>query len=130
MLIRDAGINPFGLNWSRFVVTVDKNQQIIGCGQVKSHRDGSHELASIAVSNDWRNQGVAQAIICKLQEIYGHPLWLTCMDRLIPFYERFGFKVIDDSSQMPRYFRNARRFFNMYLIFLRVNGKLAVMVWR
>ena len=129
-LIREAGINPFGLHWSRFIVAVDDNQQITGCGQVKSHRDGSLELASLAVHQERRNQGIAGAIIRELQEKHGRPLWLTCMDRLVPFYEPFGFVVIDELSQMPRYFRTASRFFNLFWIFSRGNGRLAVMVWR
>ena len=40
-LIRTVNINPMGLKWQRFLVALDKNGQLIGCGQIKSHRDGS-----------------------------------------------------------------------------------------
>jgi GNAT superfamily N-acetyltransferase len=128
-LIRAAGINPLGLSWSRFIVAVDEQGQLVGCGQVKVHRDGSRELASIAVVRQWRRQGVASAIIRELQEGYGRPLWLTCIGRLVPFYEPYGFVEISDLEQMPSYFRRAKRFFNLYLKLRRATAQLAVMVW-
>lgn len=129
-LIRDAGINPLGLHWSRFLIAVDSSQTIIGCGQVKAHRDGSHELASVAVAREWRKQGIAGQIIQALQQEHGPPLWLTCMDRLVPFYRPFGFGSVETTEDMPPYFRRASRFFNLYLVLSRGKGKLAVMVWQ
>ena len=78
-LIRDAGINPMGLKWERFWVAVDAAGNLIGCGQVKPHRDGSRELASIAVAREWRRQGIARELIEMLVEQHPLPLWLTCM---------------------------------------------------
>jgi N-acetylglutamate synthase-like GNAT family acetyltransferase len=117
------------LKWSRFIVAEHEHGQLAGCGQVKVHRDGSKELASIAVKKGWRRQGVASAIIRELQQVYGRPLWLTCIDRLAPFYEPYGFAEIADLDQMPPYFRRAKRFFNLYLKLSRGKGRLAVMVW-
>jgi N-acetylglutamate synthase-like GNAT family acetyltransferase len=128
-LIRDAGINPLGLHWSRFLVAVDNRDALIGCGQVKAHGDGSRELASIAVVPAWRGQEVARALIEALLAQHGPPLWLTCMDRLVPFYARFGFSEVESAEQMPPYFRRAARFFNLYLRLSAGNGRLAVMVW-
>lgn len=128
-LIRAAGINPLGLGWPRFVVAIDGQGQIIGCGQVKPHRDGSRELASIAVTRQWRRQGVAREIITWLQREHGRPLWLTCMDRLVPFYEPFGFVEVSDLYQMPSYYRRAKRFMRLFLALTRSQGELAVMVW-
>jgi N-acetylglutamate synthase-like GNAT family acetyltransferase len=128
-LIKQVGINPMGLEWPRFVVAEDAQGQFIGCGQVKPHRDGSRELASIAVVKGWRRRGVARAIIEHLQQQYGVPLWLTCMNRLTPFYEQYGFRETAVPQQMPPYFRQARRFFSLYKALARVEGQLAVMVW-
>ena len=63
-LIDAVEINPMGLDWRRFIIAVDKDDHLVGCGQVKQHKDGSLELASIAVQPDWRKQGVARAIVC------------------------------------------------------------------
>jgi N-acetylglutamate synthase-like GNAT family acetyltransferase len=128
-LIREVGINPMGLDWQRFVVAVDEDGQFIGCGQVKPHRDGTRELASIAVRKGWRRQGVARAIIERLQGDYGRPLWLTCVNRLIPFYEPFGFVEVTDLSQMTAYYRRAKRFMKLVQLLSRHHYYLAVMVW-
>ena len=126
-LIRAVNINPFGLKWQHFVVAVDENGRLIGCGQIKTHRSGSRELASIAVQKAWRRQGIAAAIIQQLLANEQAPVWLTCMNRLIPFYEQFGFVEVEDGRAIPFYFRQARRFFKLFQWFSRLRGYLAVM---
>lgn len=128
-LIREVGINPMALDWRRFVVAEDESGQFIGCGQVKPHRDGSRELASIAVKKGWRRQGVARAIIERLQAEYGRPLWLTCVNYLVPFYEPFGFMEVTDLDQMTAYYRRAKRFMKLVQLLSRQRYYLAVMVW-
>jgi len=108
-LIRAVRINPIGLDWRRFIVAVDREGYLVGCGQVKPHRDGSRELASIAVREDWRQQGVARAIILLLLAQHPPPLYLTCRSRLGQFYARFGFQVVLDEKRMPPYFRRIHR---------------------
>jgi N-acetylglutamate synthase-like GNAT family acetyltransferase len=103
-LIHEVGINPMGLDWRRFIVAVTDKDQLVGCGQVKPHRDGSRELASIAVVPAWRGSGVARAIIQRLLADYPPPLYLTCRASLGPFYERFGFRVASP-AELPPYFR-------------------------
>ncbi|MBX3059702.1 MAG: GNAT family N-acetyltransferase [Anaerolineae bacterium] len=128
-LIREVGINPMALDWRRFVVAEDESGQFIGCGQVKPHRDGSRELASIAVKKGWRRQGVARAIIERLQAEHGRPLWLTCVNRLVAFYEPFGFVEVSDYNQMSGYYRRAKRLMTLFLRLSRQPYYLAVMVW-
>lgn len=108
LLIRSVQINPIGLDWRRFIVAVTPNGALIGCGQVKPHRDGSRELASIAVLPGWRGQGVARAIIERLVAAHPGPLYLTCRSSLGAFYERFGFRTIE-LAEMPPYFRRISR---------------------
>ena len=55
-LIHEVGINLLALDWRHFILAVDANDHMIGCGQVKHHKDGSLELASIAVQPEWRRQ--------------------------------------------------------------------------
>ena len=127
-LIRFVQINPLGVDWRRFIIAVDTDGGIVGCGQVKPHRDGSCELASIAVTKEWRGQGVARAMIEQLIADHPGPLWLTCASRLTPLYARFGFRQVTTPDDMPSYFRRASRLFNLYLRLLRKKGYLAVMV--
>jgi GNAT superfamily N-acetyltransferase len=132
-LIREGRINPLGTPWSRFVVAVDDEGTSIGCGQVRAHGDGSRELASLAVNRSWRRQGVAAAIINHLKEKHGAPLWLTCMDRLVPMYEKYDFERIniarETTIQVPAYYRRASRLFRLYQVITHAQGELAVMVW-
>ena len=110
------------------MVAVAENGAVIGCGQVKPHRDGSQELASIAVVGSWRKQGVARAIIDALTTQHALPLWLTCISRLVPFYEQFGFVEITEREQMPAYFRRVVWLFPVFAKLASVKGYLAVMV--
>lgn len=107
-LIFAVRINPMGLDWRRFVLAVDSQEELIGCGQVKPHQDGSLELASIAVTPGWRGQGVARAVIEGLIADHPRPLYLTCRARLGPFYVKFGFRSIEE-KEMPAYFRRIHR---------------------
>lgn len=107
-LIYAVKINPLNLDWRRFIVAVAPDGALIGCGQVKPHRDGSRELASLAVVPEWRERGVARQIIETLLVAYPGELYLTCRGRLGPFYEKFGFQVVSE-TEMPPYFRKISR---------------------
>ncbi len=61
-IVRAAQINPTGLNWQRFIVAVD-GDKIVALGQVKPHRDGSRELASIATIPERQRHGLSRQII-------------------------------------------------------------------
>ena len=100
-LVYAARINPTGLDWKRFVVAPGPNGEVIGCAQIKPHRDGSRELASLVVAPAWRGNGVARAIIEHLVANHPGPLYLTCRASLGPFYERFGFRVADEAQLTP-----------------------------
>jgi len=107
-LVNAARINPTGLDWRRFVVAVSPVGEVIGCGQIKPHKDGSNELASIVVDPDWRGNGVASAMIEHLIAANSGPLYLTCRSGLGPFYEKFGFRVVNEAEMTP-YFRRLNR---------------------
>jgi N-acetylglutamate synthase-like GNAT family acetyltransferase len=128
-LIRRVGINPLGIKWQRFLIAVDEADALVGCGQVKTHGDGSLELASIAVEEGWREQGVGTAIIKELQAAHRSPLWLTCRAELMPFYEASGFVEILDGGRMPPYFHRVKRFAKLYQTLTRQKMGLAVMAY-
>ncbi len=101
-------INPMSLNWQRFILAIDRDGKVIGCGQVKPHSDGSLELASIAVLPEWRGKGIARAIINHLLEQYPGRLYLTCRSRLGPMYQKFDFQALQ-FEDMPPYFKRLSR---------------------
>jgi len=111
-LIHTVGINPLGLDWRRFRVVEAPSGEMLGCGQVKPHADGSRELASIAVWPQYRGMGVARAVIEQLLSENQPPLYLTCRSSLRPLYEKFGFQVLPVEA-MPPYFRRVTRLFRL-----------------
>jgi N-acetylglutamate synthase-like GNAT family acetyltransferase len=125
-LIRKVRINPIGLNWQHFVLAVIPAGQMIGCGQVKPHRDGSLELASIAVEPQYRSQGIARAIIQELLAENPSQLYLTCRSSLQSFYEQFGFQVIS-FVDMPSYFKRVTRLSQVILLVFANAESLLVM---
>jgi N-acetylglutamate synthase-like GNAT family acetyltransferase len=52
-MIREARLNPFGLHIPRFWVA-EVQGQVVGAVQIRPHRDGSRELASLVVDPAWR----------------------------------------------------------------------------
>ena len=114
-IINLVQINPTGLSWRRFIVAIDEQAggEVIGCGQVKAHKDGSLELASIAVVPEWRGRGVARAIIEQLLRQYPGRLYLTCRSRLEPLYQKFSFQAIG-FEEMPGYFQRISRLAAVY----------------
>ena len=111
-LIRKVDINPTGLNWRRFVLAVDGSEQMLGCGQLKPHRGGIVELASIAVEPSARHKGIASAVIDHLISQAPRPLYLACLASMGSFYEKWGFRRLK-LEEMPAYFRRLVHFFSL-----------------
>ena len=108
-LIHTVQINPFGLDWRHFIVAITPSGLLLGCGQVKTHSDGSRELASIAVQESARRKGIARAIIEELlRREARRPLYLMCRARLETLYAKFGFRAIGGEKMSP-YFRKIKR---------------------
>ena len=103
-LIREGQINPMGLDWDRFIVAVTDTDEVIGCAQIKPHRDGSQELASLVVTESWQGRGVAKKLMNSLIESHNGDLYLMCQSSLGPFYQQFDFVSVEE-NEMPKYFR-------------------------
>ena len=97
-------MNPTGLDWRRFVLGVDSFDEVVACAQIKLHREGSQELASLVVSPDRRGQGIARLILQHLIQHNDGDLYLMCRASLGAFYRKFGFMVISE-PEMPPYFQ-------------------------
>jgi N-acetylglutamate synthase-like GNAT family acetyltransferase len=106
------------LNWKHFIVAETYVGTIIGCAQLKTHQDKSLEVASLAVEDAFRGQGVARALIEKLIAQSPRPLYLMCRPELGVFYERFGFRVIG-VEEMPPYFLRMLRVIRVFVFLTR-----------
>jgi amino-acid N-acetyltransferase len=125
-LIHAVGINPMGLDWKRFIVAVDAQDQVIAVGQIKPHGKDIHELASIAVVPEFRGQGLARAVIDQLLKDSPRPLYLTCVSSLESFYNKFGF-VSTSYEEMPRFFQRLSKLANVMFTFASRDDSLLVM---
>ena len=125
-IVRAAWLNPRDLNWRRFLVA-QWGEDVIGVGQVKPHKDGSRELASIAVVPEWQGQGVGSAIIQGLLAREVGALHLMCGPNAAPYYERFGFRRLERLA-MPPYFRRIDRMVSF--LSLLSSGRLRLVVMR
>jgi N-acetylglutamate synthase-like GNAT family acetyltransferase len=106
-LVYAAHLMPLNLRWPNFVVAEDRGD-IVGVGQIRPHRDGSRELASIAVSPAYQGQGIGGEIVRALVEHAPGDLYLVCMSELEPFYARFGF-VRAGQAELPPFLGKIHR---------------------
>jgi N-acetylglutamate synthase-like GNAT family acetyltransferase len=125
-LIRLVGINPIDLDWKRFVVAVNDQDEMIGCGQIKPHGTEILELASIAVFPEHQGKGVASAIIEHLLANSPRPMYLMCESSRGSLYEKFGFRAIE-YAEMPRYFQRITKLAGLATTLARRNVSLLVM---
>lgn len=90
-LVRGAHLNPFDLDYRRFLVAVDTSG-VIGCIQTR-HHNRRRELASLVVRDDKRRRGTGSALVRALIKREQQPLYLYCRSSLVPYYRRFGFRL-------------------------------------
>lgn len=123
-LIALVRINPMSLDWERFLLASTPDGELVACGQIKPHSEGTLELASIAVHPDWRGRGLAREIIQRLLADSQRPVYLTCRSDLESFYVKFGFHTLTVSELTP-YFRRIQKLAN--LMMFREGMSLSVM---
>ena len=120
--VHAAHINPMDLKWQHFVLAVDEaSGALVGTVQIKAHRDGSRELASLAVAPEWQGQGVARRLVEHMLAQNPGVLYLTCRSTLGPLYEKFGFRIVDPSEMTP-YFRRLTRAVKLLWPLMRRGG--------
>ncbi len=124
-LIAEVRLPGMNLQWPNFMVA-EEDGEMVGMGQVKSHGDGSRELASIAVVPERQGEGVGTAVIKALiAREAGVVLHLSCRRELEGYYQRFGFRRVEPAAYPPYFRRTTRmanlitRFFGIHLIVMR-----------
>lgn len=127
-LVYQAHLNPTNLDWRRFIVAVDAQGVVIGCGQIKPHKDDIREMASLVVSPHWRGQGVGKAIIGYLLAHNPGELYLMCRSGLGEYYNKFGFRKVPE-AQLPKYFWRIMRMYKFLTKLSAREESLLVMSW-
>lgn len=125
-LVLRSRINPFGLDVDRFWLARSSSGERVGCVQLKPHGDGTLELASLAVTEPFRGQGVARILIESTLARAPRPLYLTCRSALGPFYQKFGFRILAKNEMSP-YFRRLSMLANIFGHLPGVNERILVM---
>lgn len=125
-LIHLVRVLPVGIDWKRFVVAVNAQDEVIGTGQLKPHGREILELASIGVHPEYRSQGIARAIIEYLLKDSPRPLYLMCESSNGPLYEKFGFRAIQ-YDEMPRYFQRISKLAGLASTFSHSDERILIM---
>jgi len=125
-LIHLVGINPMDLDWKRFIVAVNEQDEMIGCCQLKPHGKDILELASLAVYPEHQGKGIGRALIEYLLKASPRPLYLMCESSVGGLYEKFGFREIL-YEEMPRYFQRISKLVGLAATLSRREERLLVM---
>ena len=129
-IIRAARINPFAVKWPHFTLAVDDGSgEIVGTIQIKTHGDGSRELASLAVVPQWQGRGLARRLVEHLLSRTTGTLYLTCRNSLGGLYAKFGFRAVGESKMTP-YFRRLTKVAAVLRPLMRRHDTLLVMMRR
>jgi len=124
-LIHRVRINPFGLNWQRFLVAEDTGV-VVGCVQVKPHKDTVRELASLAVVPERRGQGVGMLLVNALLARERGELYLMCLEPMASYYVRFGFALVEPAA-IPH---SLKPFYRMGWFMARLFGSERITIMR
>jgi N-acetylglutamate synthase-like GNAT family acetyltransferase len=159
--VRRAKLNPLGLRWQNFLVAERMDialrqrsydtlaafgrqhieaaaqevelPRVVGIGQVRPHRDGTQELASLVVHEAVRGQGVGSLLVRALIVQAQLPLYLMCNSDKVPYYARFSFVEVTTAAQVPRalraYYRLGRVVAHVARLFEREPSRLAIMLY-
>jgi amino-acid N-acetyltransferase len=118
-----AGLDPTSLDWRRFVLAIDDaNGHIVGCAQIKRHTD-CDEFGSLVVNAAQRGQGIGARLVSHLSERAEGALYLVCLQKMQPYYERFCFRLLDqvDTPRTLRIKTRAGRLFGLSVIAMRLD---------
>ena len=93
-LVRSERMNPFDLDWRRFLVASD-TRGVAGAVQMRSHFDGSRELGSLVVRPDMRARGIAARLIGRLMSSATGRIYMITGARFASHYARWGFAPVE-----------------------------------
>jgi predicted N-acetyltransferase YhbS len=91
-MVRAAQLDPTALHWSHFLMA-EVAGEVVGIGQI---RPATPELGSLVVLPEHQGQGIGARLIRELLARWSGkwPVYLECEGKMVPYYERFGFREI------------------------------------
>lgn len=106
-LVGQAHLNPRDLDWRRFMVAVD-GDRVVGTVQVRIHRRGSRELASLVVASSHRRSGLGGRLVETVIGDVPGTLYLMTIRETEGFFRRFGFGAVKAGSTPADFRRQVR----------------------
>ena len=104
-LVRSERMNPFDLDWRRFLVATDA-RGVAGAVQMRNHFDGSRELGSLVVRPDVRAHGIAARLIGRLMASARGRIYMITGARFASHYARWGFTPVEPARAPLGILRN------------------------
>jgi N-acetylglutamate synthase-like GNAT family acetyltransferase len=98
-LVHTARIHTHNLNWHRFMVAENQGR-VVGVGQIRIYPDNCHELASLVVLPEYRQQGICTQLIQSLLVCAIGPLYMLVDEQYARHYAQFGFHPVK-SVELP-----------------------------
>ncbi len=104
-LVQNERLNPYGLDWRRFVVATDHGG-VVGAAQLRQHFDGSRELGPLVVRKEARRYGIASRLIDALLSTETARVFMITGAAFAAHYERWGFRPIEPVDAPSPIWRN------------------------
>lgn len=97
-LLQSARGDTSNISFEQFVVAKD-NDKLIGCVRIKKLEDEVLELASLAVEEEYRGQGIGKKLVEEvLKQQTKRPVYLMCFKDRKGFYDKVGFEEIEATT--------------------------------
>lgn len=97
---REAGLDPTDLRWENFLLAETETGDLAGLGQIR-RSPRCKELGSLYVREQHQGKGLGARLIAALIEQEPGDLYLECQARMVPYYQRFGFREIPARAAPP-----------------------------
>jgi len=120
-LVRAERMNLNGLRWPAFIVAC-AGLLVVGAAQIRLHRDGSREFASLVVDPRFRGRGIGKALISTLLAQETCRLHVITSRKGVPAYERHGFHRVP-ARAAPRIIRRHLRIGQLAGEYGRLRGR-------
>ncbi len=105
-LMRGERVNPTGIDWRRFVLA-ERDEQVIGCVQLRPAGPDAVEVGSLVVRRDLRRQGLGGRLVQSAAARAGARRVLAVVPAArIPWWEGHGIRRISLAAAPWRVGRN------------------------